>query len=160
MPWMISSGLFLIPNAISYSLLAESCTYKNITEKNIKKALKIGYLMLIPSFFFLFLFGDKILLLFGKEYSENAFNLLQILAFSSFFVLINNIYFSCIQIRKRNFEIGFLNILLLIFTIIFSYLFLIKYNLIGIGYAWLASHCILCCYTSVKLVKYIKFKTI
>lgn len=54
------------------------------------KAIKFTFLLIIPMILGIFIFGDKILLLFGKAYSENGFYVLCILVLSVIPFTINN----------------------------------------------------------------------
>ena len=86
---MIANLLYIIPTATSQSLFAEG-SYSEIELKAyLKKAIKIISIIIIPAIIVTSLFGNYILLAFGKEYSDEGFILLKLLSISGIFISIN-----------------------------------------------------------------------
>jgi O-antigen/teichoic acid export membrane protein len=137
--WALGSVLFVIPWSLSFSLFAEGSNDQNGLRQQVVKSLKLIMLILIPSILLIILVGDKLLLLFGHAYSENATNLLRILALSALPYSIIFIYFS---IRQVKLKMGIVIILSLFTTIValgLSWVLLPRMGIIGIGIAWLTS---------------------
>lgn len=82
---MIASLLYIIPTAISQSLFAEGSYSEMELKIHLKKAMKIIFLIIIPAIIIIFIFGNYILLVFGKKYSEEGFILLKLLSISGIF---------------------------------------------------------------------------
>ena len=77
--------------AVSQSLFAEGSYSKTDIIIQLKKAIKIISLLIVPAIIVIFLFGNYILLAFGKEYSYEGFILLKFLSISGIFISINDI---------------------------------------------------------------------
>jgi O-antigen/teichoic acid export membrane protein len=136
--YAIASILFMIPNAVSISLFVEG-SHEAALKKNTLKSLLIIIVLLIPSVLFFYFFGGYILGVIGKSYIE-GFDLLKILVFSSFFVAIINVYFSIKKVQKDIKGLIFLSSLLFVLLIGLSYVFMNKFGLIGVGFAWMVAY--------------------
>ena len=137
----MSSFLFMIPTAVSVSLFVEG-SYDLPLQENVIKSLKFILILLIPAALVLFLFGDKILLLFSSEYSHASFQLLQLLAISSFFSITVAIFTAIKRVQKGVKMINFINTFVSVLVLGLGYYFLMRDGLLGLGYAWLASNVI------------------
>ena len=88
---MIINLLYIIPIAPSQSLFVEG-SYSGIELKvQLKKAIKIISIIIIPAIIVTSLFGNYILSAFGKEHSDEGFILLKFLSISGIFISINAI---------------------------------------------------------------------
>jgi O-antigen/teichoic acid export membrane protein len=137
----IGNFLIQIADIISLSLLVEGAHGENI-RSNMKKALVYIYSILIPAFLFIFLFGNDVLGIFGKDYVA-AFSLLKLVAFSSFFYVICSIYVSI-----QNVKLNLLSVLKLyvVMSIVFTSLsvyFIRNIGLDGVGYAMIITYALL-----------------
>ena len=138
----IASFLYLLPEAIVGSFYAESSTNESDLRLNIQKTLKAFALILIPATLVFFFFGNKILLFFGKDYSDEGFILLRLLSFSTFFVAINSLFSNILKIKFKMKSIFLVNLLGTI-TILTLSVYLLNYSLVGVGWAWLAGNTIM-----------------
>ncbi|MHB1376985.1 MAG: oligosaccharide flippase family protein [Candidatus Humimicrobiaceae bacterium] len=138
MDMMIATFLYVIPQATSQSLFAESSYNESELKVHLKKAIKIISIITIPVIILTFLFGNYILLAFGKEYSYEGFILLKFLSISGIFISINSLGGAILNIKYKIKLIILLN--LITSTIIISLsVILLKMNLfgvVGIGIAW------------------------
>lgn len=134
----IASLLFMIPGAFSTSLFVEG-SYGETLKKNTLKSLFAIFSLLIPAVIAIYIFGGFLLALIGKNYVE-GFDLLRIMALSSFFVAICQIYFSIKKVQKDIKDLIFLSSLIFVLLIGLSYVFMLKFGIIGVGYAWIASY--------------------
>jgi O-antigen/teichoic acid export membrane protein len=154
--YSLANLLFAIPWAISMSLFVEGS--HNIPLKdNVIKSLKFIMALLLPAILIVFCFGDKLLLLFSKEFSVQSFELLKLMAISSLFSAIPSIYMTIKRIQK---DIRFINYMNLIFSaalIVIGYLSLITCGLIGIGYSWLILNILASIIIIFIIYKYDKF---
>ncbi|MDP2216450.1 MAG: oligosaccharide flippase family protein [Methanolobus sp.] len=151
--YSIASLLFVIPTAVSTSLFVEG-SHNLPLKENVLKSVKLIFILLIPALIIIFLFGDKILLLFSREYSDKSFEMLQLLAISSIFSAVISIYISIKKIQKDVSMVNYVNFVLSILIIGIGYAALLKYGLLGVGYAWLGANALICA----MLVGLIKFK--
>ncbi len=79
----VGSLVMIVPDALCTSLFIEGSHGENL-RKNVFRVGLIIYSFLIPAIIFIYLFGDHILGLFGKNYVD-ALDLLKLFAFSTFF---------------------------------------------------------------------------
>jgi len=139
MAMMITNLLYIIPIATSQSLFAEGSYSERELKVQLKKAIKIISIIILPAIIVTFLFGNYILLAFGKEYSDDGFILLKFLSISGIFFSINAIGGTILNIKHK---IKLLILLSLINTTVILSLsvFFIKMNLfgvVGVGIGWI-----------------------
>jgi O-antigen/teichoic acid export membrane protein len=138
MDMMIASLIYVISSATSQALFAEGSYSETELKIQFKKAIKIISIIIIPAIIVIFLFGNYILLAFGKEYSYEGFILLKLLSISGIFVSINTIGSVILSIKHKIKLMILLN--LINTTVILSIsIILIKMNLfgvVGIGIGW------------------------
>jgi len=139
----IASGvaglLSAIAGATSTALFAEGSYDEQKLGQNIKRSLKLVLLLLVPAIILVFLIGDKVLLLFGRAYSENATRLLWILAVSALPQSINYIYFGVKRVQKKMKDVIWLTALIAVCTLGLSWLLLPRMGILGAGIASLIS---------------------
>ena len=134
--WTIGVMLLGGSDAISQSLFAEGSYSQSELSLNMKRSLKFVALFLIPAILVVFFAGDKILLLFGKDYSESATWLLRILAISTIPVSLNWLYFSLKRIERRMKGVIGLSTFVAITTLALSWVLLPQMGILGAGLAW------------------------
>jgi O-antigen/teichoic acid export membrane protein len=139
--WSISGILTMIPSTVSTSLLAEGSFAKSRMEQNIRRSLKMVLLILTPAVILVLVLADKLLLIFGDIYSQNAVTLLRLLAVSAFPLAINYIYISIKRVEKKLKPVVLLTAVSGVFTISLAYLLLPRSGITGVGTAWLISQC-------------------
>jgi O-antigen/teichoic acid export membrane protein len=139
--YSIVSLLFMIPLAISTALFIEGCYGEPLREVTIKSVVII-FLLLTPIAMVLFFNVSRFFGFVGNmdDYND-SFELLKIMVFSSFFVAVYYIYSSIKRIQKEMKELIFMSGLIFALLIGLSYLFLPKFGLAGVGYAWVISYC-------------------
>lgn len=143
--WMIASLLYTVPKSVTTSLFSEGSSdeigFKNAVYKSIKSIL----VLTIPAIILFFLLGDRILMMFGKDYSINAIRLLELFAISTIPLAINQVYFTIKRIEKNMGSVIKMNALISIGTLGISYYYLPTYGLISIGMAWLLMQILVSC---------------
>lgn len=151
--YTIASFLFMIPSAICTSLFVEG-SHNLPLKENVIKSAKLIMLILVPSIVVFFLFGDKILLLFSKEFSVQSLELLKLLALSSVFSAIISVYLTIKRVQKNLKAINALNLTISVLLIGLGYLSMKVYGLPGVGYVWLALNAAVCICVLFLLIKY------
>ena len=133
----ISNTLIMVSVAVNSSLFVEGSYAPEQFRNNVIKAIKFTFLLIIPMILGIFIFGDKLLLLFGKAYAENGFYVLCILVLSVIPFTINKLYMTIKNVHLNVKPIICLNALISTLTIGISYVLMIKIGLIGvaIGYS-------------------------
>lgn len=138
MAWAISRLLVAIPVSTTASLLAEGSHDPTKFRKDVIRSIKFASILLIPAIAGIFIIGDKLLLLFGTEYSQNALKLLWILALSAIPLTITRVYVTIKRVQLKMIPVIFVYVFTAIGSLIASYLLMVNVGLLGIGIAWLA----------------------
>ena len=97
----IGTVLTMIPGAVSTSLFAEGSSEERTLGINIRRSLKMTYIILVPVVILILAIPDKLLSLFGVSYAENAATLLRILAISALPSAINTVYLGIKRVEKK-----------------------------------------------------------
>lgn len=137
----IGNIILLVPVSVSLSFFVEGSHGSNMKQEFFK-ALLLIYALLLPAVAFIYLFGGFILQSFGMVYSHSV-DLLRIYAITSFLIVIHLMFIPVLNVRlmvERNIQLSLLRFVTLIGL---SYFFVMKFGLIGVGYAWMVSYAIL-----------------
>jgi len=145
----ITSVLFIIPNSISKSLLAEG-TVENL-RTNVKKAFKFTYALLIPAVIVTVISAKYVLLLFGAEYSDNAYRLLQIFAISSLPFAANLIFIAIRNVQNNVRTVIVANLIIATIALVLSYIF-IGTSLLAVAYSFLIAHSVFAVYSIWRVI--------
>lgn len=137
--YTIASFLFAITGAVSMSLFAEGSHYVRELGSNVRKALKLIFLLLVPTALFIVFFGDYLLLLFTSEYSEYGFALLQVFAIGSIFMVFNGVFLATRRVLKRMKPIIAIPAFNAFAIVGFAWAFLESHGLIGAAIGWTLS---------------------
>jgi len=137
--WSMAGLLIAISGMTSFSLFAEGSHDEERLGVELRRSLKLVVLLLIPAIIAVFLLGDKILLLFGREYSTEGTQLLWLLAVAALPASINLLYLGKIRVERKLKEILFLTGGIALGTLVISYLLLPRIGILGGGVGWLAS---------------------
>ena len=98
--WQISVLLLAVPRFTSISLLAEGSYNKEELRWNVTRALKFIFILLGIAIIGILLFGKYLLLVFGRNYALNSFEVLSILALGSIPFAINALYASVMRAKR------------------------------------------------------------
>ena len=141
--WTIASVIMMISYATSSSLLAEGSLEPTMFGRNAVRAAKFMLLLLIPAIVLVFLVGDRVLALFGTDYSKEAFPLLRVLSVSGIPLALNTIYVTQMRIQKKVWPVICIYAFVAVCTGGVGYALMVhRRDLLGIGIAWLASNCL------------------
>lgn len=136
MSMSIVSLLLTVQKSANSSLFAEGSTDDKELKKLIFKSIKFISLFSIPSILAIVLFGQYILLFFGKEYSTEGIALLRLLAVSVIFTTINGTLSAVLNIKGK---VNIIIIMCLIGPALLLSLvyFSIPFGLTSLGIAWI-----------------------
>ena len=137
----IGNLVLIIPDALSTSLFVEGSHGESLKKNVIKAGLVMSFL-LIPAVIFIYFFGDILLGLIGKNYVD-SFELLKLLVLSSFFVAAYSLFISIQNVRMNVGLIVKLNLLMFVLLMGLSYVLILKFGIVGVGYAWTITYGIL-----------------
>ena len=156
MAWTLSTLLLAIALGISLSLFAEGSYDAGNISRNLVTSLKLIVLLLIPAAAVLAFLGDKILLVYGTDYSEAGKKLLQILALASLPASINFLYLGLVRVEGRLKSLVLVAGIMAIGTLVLSYVLLPHLETFGVGVGWLATNAGLAFYTIPGLARKIR----
>lgn len=129
----ISNLLLQVPMSINLSLFAEGSFSPAEFRNNTIRAIKLIILSFIPIIFCTFIFGNRILLLYGQKYADNGFYILCVLALSLIPSSIRTLYATIKNVQCKVMPIIYLNAFLTMIEIVIIYLLIIKIGLIGVA---------------------------
>lgn len=141
--WSLSSLLFMIPKATATSLFVEGSHSNHMFNKKTMEAVKFILILLIPLVIIFYFFGEYILLIFGPDYSSNAYMLLKILSIGSIFYSFNELYISTKRVNKDVFSVNCVYGALMIISLSSGYFLMKSIGLNGIAIGWACSNFIL-----------------
>jgi O-antigen/teichoic acid export membrane protein len=142
MAYAIAAVLFMIPVAISQSLFAEGSHSPEKLRIDAIRAAKFTAIILTPLMIIILLVGDKLLLIFGQEYSQNASDVLRILSLSSIPLAFNALYVATKRVRSEIKPIIYTFLAITILTLGMSYSLMMLFGLTGVALGWTLSQTI------------------
>lgn len=131
--WAIAGMLFVLPAAISFSVFAEGSHQEELLLTNARKALKFGMLVAIPGIILLCTLADKILLIFGEAYSQEAVTLLIVLALSALPLTVNQIYLAVHRVKKNIKMVVIISATAALLSLGLSYPLMLWLGITGVG---------------------------
>ena len=137
--WAVASTVTMVAESTSRSLFAEGSYEEERLELNVRRSLKLIFLILVPAVILVWTFADKLLLAFGSSYSESATTLLRILTLSTLPLAINTVYLYTKRVKKKLNILMAVTAFLAVTTLALSYILLPMMGITGIGIAWLIS---------------------
>lgn len=140
--WMIANVLFILPNALSSSILAFVSNNEKENSNKLVLILLISCSILFPIVIVMFVFSKYILGLFGQEYISSGITLLRILIISIFPYSINSFILVLFRVIEYIRGIVLLSTLIFVFCIVLIIMFASSSGLIGIGKGWVISQSI------------------
>ncbi len=132
----IASLLYAVSNSVFMSMFIE-CSHGEPLWANMVKSLTTVGAIMIPAGVVIYSFGDVLLTFYSKEYSHNAYEILKLLVLSAVFVTFNTMFIAVKRIQNDLKPLIVVNVLLFVFTVLFSYLFMLQYGIIGVGMGWM-----------------------
>ena len=145
--WAITGIVFMIPAAISLSLLAEAAHDENKLVLELKRGLQLIFLLMTPVIIILLLSGRFFLQFFGKVYLENGLQLLWILAISAIPLSLNYVYITIRRVEKKMQSVIWFSAFIAVATLVSSYFLLRVMGIKGAGVGWLASQSVAALFT-------------
>jgi O-antigen/teichoic acid export membrane protein len=135
-------------------MVAEGANNEGDLRENMKRALRVIFLLLAPAVILTLIAGDELLLVFGWEYARNGRRLLSILAASAFPAGVNHVYFAINRVGKRNWRNLIVSLLVAGVTIGSSFLLMARFGIVGTGVGCLVGQGALSVFAVVSLCRY------
>lgn len=153
--WGVVNLLFAIPGATSMSLFAEGSHQTEHLRRDLLRSLKLTAVLLIPAMLIILAIGDKILLLFGSEYSMGGAHLFWFLVPSALPMSVNVLYLGVARVLKRLKDIALVAGCIAVGTLTLSYFLLPHLGISGAAVAWLTAQSLVALAVLPKLRKVI-----
>jgi O-antigen/teichoic acid export membrane protein len=155
MCWTFIAITQVVPTALFNSLFVESTHENKINEVNLKKAIFLMFALLIPISIILILIPDVILSIYGTTYVEQGTSLLRILSLSIIPWAIIYLFISIERVKKSVKSIMYITFLSAVLSIGLSYVLMINWGLIGLGFGYLIAQLIVAVISLIFLLKLI-----
>jgi O-antigen/teichoic acid export membrane protein len=131
--------LAMVPTAVSMSLFAHGSRDETDLFQRAFESARFSLLLLAPAIVGIFIFGGKVLLIFGRAYSDAGTRLLWMLALSALPLAVNDLFFSVRRVQQRMSGVIAGTLWVLLVTLGLSIILLPKVGLLGAGIAWFAA---------------------
>ncbi len=130
----IALFFYTVAYTVGTSLFVEGSHGENL-RANVKRAVALIYAILIPGIIALYFLGGYLLAFFGKDYASSI-DLLRLLSFSSIFFAAYALFIPIQNIRMEVTSIIVMNVITLALLLTSSYLLMMQFGTIGVGYAF------------------------
>jgi O-antigen/teichoic acid export membrane protein len=151
--WTMGAVLSTIAGATTNALFAEGSFDENQLGTNVWRCLKMTYFLLIPAALIVFLLADKLLLIYGTDYSSKGRLLLRLMCITALPLSMNSIYISILRVQKRTTLLILLSLVVAAITLITSYLLLPHLGITATGIGWLVSQSVVAIFVGCRLLK-------
>ena len=138
--WAITYSIYLVARAFGISMMAEAAADPVLRKSLAARSLALVTGLLVLAALGIVVLAPHILLIFGKDYTGDNITLLRLLVLSAVPWGLTTIYISLARSAGKTGRIAIIQIATMgLFFLATAILFRI-YGVIGIGFAWLASH--------------------
>jgi O-antigen/teichoic acid export membrane protein len=138
--WGAAAPLLAVTSAVATSLFAESSHRDESLAPNVKRSFKMGFLLLLPAVVAILVVGDKLLLIFGRDYSQETTSVLRVVATSAIPVTVTAIYLGIAQVQHRLKALVLVPAAIAVGTLVLSYALARPLGILGPAVAWTAIH--------------------
>jgi O-antigen/teichoic acid export membrane protein len=132
----IAGLLFSVPTMAATSLFAEGSSDEKALGQHVGRSLKLAFIILVPAIIIVLLFASYLLLPFGANYSQEAANLLRILAVSALPLTVNITYLGTKQVEMKVRTMIIISCFTTILTIGLGFILIPRMGINGGGVAW------------------------
>ena len=149
--WTVAVIFQFILSSIYNSLFAEGSNDEASIRTNTSKSLKLTFLLLLPLTLLILIIAEKLLLLFGQAYADNAALVLRILVVAAIPWGINYLYVSIERVRKNVKGIIAVSAVATCLSLGLSYLLMLKMGLVGVGIGYIAGQTVIAIAVAIHL---------
>ena len=137
----IATFFYMVPYTVGTSLFVEGSHGENL-KVNVKRALMVIYAILVPGVIAIYFLGGYLLSFFGHDY-VGSLDLLRLISISSFFFAAYALFIPIQNVRMKVGGIVMMNFVTLVLLLSSSYLFMIRFGTVGVGYAFILTFAIM-----------------
>lgn len=142
LPWTIASSIYLVSRSFGMSLTVEAAKDSTLLVQYSRQSLVQTASLLIPIILVILIGADWILRIFGAQYAGEGAGLLRLLALATLPNALTTLYISISRVQRKVFRIAVILTFLCVLIISFTLLWLERFGLISVGWAWLVSETI------------------
>ena len=135
-----SSFLFSVATFAGMALLVEGSYDPGKLRQNVLKAMRFSLLILAPALLVISLIGDKLLLLFGRDYSEQALTVVWLISAASLPHIVIEFYIAVRRVQMRMLSVLTVTWAVLVMNLGIAWPALNAFGLAGSGAGWLVSY--------------------
>ena len=136
MAWTMVNLLYIIPSAVTQSMLAESSFDVHKKAEHLRRTVRLLVILLIPAVITAIVISPYLLSIFGAQYRQNGMLLFQILSLATFFVAVIAVGNTTLNIERRTWGVVLVQLVITCSTGAAA-LLLIRFGLVGVGLAFL-----------------------
>jgi O-antigen/teichoic acid export membrane protein len=136
--WGAAAPLLAIPGAVAVSLFAEGSHKDESLASHVLRSVKVGSFLLLPAVVAMLVAGDKLLLIFGRDYSQETTGVLRVVATSAIPVAVNATYLGIAQVQHRLKPLVLVPAAIAVGTLVLGYALARPLGILGPAVAWLA----------------------
>jgi O-antigen/teichoic acid export membrane protein len=123
---------------VAVALFAEGSHQDEALASQVLRSLKVGSFLLLPAVVAMLVVGDKLLLIFGRDYSHATTSVLRVVATSAIPVAVNATYLGIAQVQHRLKPLVLVPAAIAVGTLVLSYALARPLGIVGPAVAWLA----------------------
>ena len=138
--WNVGYLLTAPALAFSLSLFAEGSHREAELMRAVRRVLPPLFAVTGMGALVAWVLGDKFLLLYGRDYSEQGIGLLKLMALASLPAVVSNVYLAILRVRRQNLLYMAANGVLASTTVGAGYPLLLHWGISGLGSGWLLGH--------------------
>lgn len=138
-PWMLYTGLQLIPQNMALSFMVEASANRSRIADYYQSAWRQSLRLLLPLVGLLLVGAPWLMALFGADYAAEGSTLLRILAVAILPNLYTALYLSLARVENRSHHLIVVQGAICLLTLGLTALFLDTFGITGVGLAWLAA---------------------
>ncbi len=138
-PWMLYTGLQLIPQNMALSFMVEASANRSRIADYYQSAWRQSLRLLLPLVALLLVGAPWLMTLFGADYAAEGSTLLRILAVAILPNLYTALYLSLARVENRSHHLIVVQGAICLLTLGLTALFLDTFGITGVGVAWLAA---------------------
>lgn len=154
--WAMAGLLFAIPLEISTSLFAEGSYQDTHLVRDIKRSFKLILVLILPATVLLVVAGDKLLLVFGREYSQEGARLLWVLAPSVLPLSLNAVYLAIAKVKKRLKDVIIIAVAIAVGTLGLGYILIPHLGILGPAVSWIISQSLVALVVLPRFIKILR----
>jgi O-antigen/teichoic acid export membrane protein len=149
--YTVASLLFALPVSTTNSLLAAGSQHMTGLYKTTRRALRLVLFLGLFAAVGMWVMGPYLLGMFGREYRVVALPVLRLVSVSVLPLGITSVFLTLRRIERKMAQALLVSLAVSMLILVLSVVWLRSWGLVGVGWAWLVSHCMVGAVTGLDL---------